>query len=363
MFFSVLSVKFTGRVKFGAMRLNNPNPHKPSSSPDHSSTHKSSSSGDEASPRIPTYKVITPEHVRTFGTHAGEYLSYQSMALLLRTLHPEVNDIFLLSLVIVNLACSLELFITRGGPLKRVGRALWSTVKWNFLLILLWLPVLGLFQLPYIDVAFEHILTVLRVVGMTSFASCVRADWLWWYSTVIGWLFLVVTFVLYAVVVGWLHHIYAGPVDPVPDGSEYGGLGRLWGTQWESYLSTIFQQPSHHGWLQGRQARSGSAEVGMELLIERLAVPNLWLQPVVSSQYIHNLPVWRHRGPCRVDSDVGSDRETPLTPTTVQDHDDSVATGICCSSSSSSCCICSSTVCTQKVSPPRKKNLEITTME
>ena len=298
MFFSVLSVKFTGRVKFGAMRLSDARQKPAAAAKDRPGVSKK-----------PVYKVVTPEEVRTFGTHAGEYLSYQSMALLLRTLHPEVNDIFLLSLIIVNLACSLELFITRGGPLKRVGRALWCTVKWNFLLILLWLPVLGLFQLPYIDAAFDHILTVLRLVGMTRFAGCVRADWLWWSSTLIGWLFLVVTFLAYAVVIGWLHHLYASP--PVADSDDY-GLGRLWTAQWESYISTIFQPYSRHAHVPHHSR--GAAEVGMELLIERLAVPNLWLQPIVSSQYIHNLPVWKHQGPCRVDSDVGSDPECPSTP-------------------------------------------------
>ena len=293
MFFSVLSVKFTGRVKFGAVQLSD-------------ARQKNAAKDRLGVARIPVYKVVTPEEVRTFGTHAGEYLSYQSMALLLRTLHPEVNDIFLLSLIIVNLACSLELFITRGGPLKRVGRALWCTVKWNFLLILLWLPVLGLFQLPYIDAAFDHILTVLRLIGTTPLAGCVRADWLWWCSTVIGWLFLVVTFLGYAVVIGWLHHLYGSPPPADGPGADDYGLGRLWTAQWESYLSTIFQPAgaSRPSWMHGAHGR-GAAEVGMELLIERLAVPNLWLQPIVSSQYIHSLPVWKHRGPCRVDSDRG----------------------------------------------------------
>jgi len=313
MFFSVLSVKFTGRVKFGAVRLSDARQQKAAKERLNVS-------------KIPVYKVVTPEEVRTFGTHAGEYLSYQSMALLLRTLHPEVNDIFLLSLIIVNLACSLELFITRGGPLKRVGRALWCTVKWNFLLILLWLPVLGLFQLPYIDAAFDNILTVLRLIGMTQFAGCVRADWLWWYSTVTGWLFLIVTFLGYALVIGWLHHLYGNPPPVDGAGGDDYGLGRLWTAQWESYLSTIFQPTgiSRPSWTHAAHSR-GAAEVGMELLIERLAVPNLWLQPIISSQYIHNLPVWKHHGPCRVDSDVGSDRECLSAP----EDQESSATGDC----------------------------------
>ena len=98
------------------------------------------------------------------------------MAQLLQTLHPEVNDTLLLSLILVNLACSLKLLITRGGARKRLGHALRCTVKWNFLLILLWLPVLGLFQLPYVNIAFDHILTVLRIIGTTRVCSAVRSD-------------------------------------------------------------------------------------------------------------------------------------------------------------------------------------------
>lgn len=37
-------------------------------------------------------------------------------------------------------------------------------------------------------------------------------------------------------------------------------------------------------------------EEGIEMLIERLAVPNLWLQPDTSKDYIKDLPVWKFRG-------------------------------------------------------------------
>jgi len=37
-------------------------------------------------------------------------------------------------------------------------------------------------------------------------------------------------------------------------------------------------------------------EEGIEMLIERLAVPNLWLQPDTSKEYVKNLPVWKFRG-------------------------------------------------------------------
>jgi E3 ubiquitin-protein ligase RNF103 len=37
-------------------------------------------------------------------------------------------------------------------------------------------------------------------------------------------------------------------------------------------------------------------EEGIEMLIERLAVPNLWLQPVIPNEYIKDLPIWKFRG-------------------------------------------------------------------
>ena len=171
MFYSVMSVKFTGRVKFGTVNTD-------------SDTGRHILSNLRLS-KVPTYMMLTPESNKTFGLKKGEYLNYHSMALLLRSLHPEVNDIFLLSLIVINLSCFLEFFIVHGSLLKRLGRVLWDIVKWNFLLILLWLPILGLFQLPYMDIMFDYALTALRLVSMTELAGYVRLDWLW-YSTV-GW--------------------------------------------------------------------------------------------------------------------------------------------------------------------------------
>lgn len=299
MFFSVLSVKFTGRVKFGSVNM-------------------SGRDGKELArkmniTRIPAYVILTPEKSHYFGSEAGEYLNYQSMALLLRTLHPEVNDMFLLSLIIVNMTCCLEFFITHGNVLKRLGRVLWDIVKWNFLLILLWLPVLGLFQLPYMDHVFSYILTTLRRLSLTPVAACIRADWLWYSS--VGWVFLASTYVLFSVSVALLHYVYD---DQEPASNSAETSGGFWSFQWESYMSSLLQPTTG----MGRLGTSGMGNYGMdmELLIERLAVPNLWLRPMISSQYVHNLPVWKYSGPC-VESDVGSDSECPLGGSTKVDSD------------------------------------------
>ena len=39
-----------------------------------------------------------------------------------------------------------------------------------------------------------------------------------------------------------------------------------------------------------------ASQVGMELLIERLAVPNFWLRPMISSEYMQDLLVWKYSG-------------------------------------------------------------------
>lgn len=49
--------------------------------------------------------------------------------------------------------------------------------------------------------------------------------------------------------------------------------------------------------------------MGMELLIERLAVPNLWLQPIIPCNYMKELPVWRYAG--HVESEGTSDGGSP----------------------------------------------------
>lgn len=146
MLLSVLSVKFTGRVKFGTVNTN---------------TKEGKIIAKKLKiKKFPKYLVITPEGNHTFGECSGEYLNYKSMAMFFRSLHPEVNDLFLLSLILINVICWLEGFIAQGSILKRLGSLLWHIGKWNFLLILLWLPILGLFQLPYMDQVLHYCLQV-----------------------------------------------------------------------------------------------------------------------------------------------------------------------------------------------------------
>lgn len=227
MFFSVLSVKFTGRVKFGTVDV-------------HSKEGKNILNKLRLS-QVPQYLVITPEGNFTFGKRRGEYLSYSSMGILLRMLHPEVNDMFLLTLILVNSACWLELALTRGPWLRRIGSMLWNTVKLNCLLILLWLPVLGVLQVPLVASLMHYFLKLLRMSSLTSVAAQLRADWLAYTSSHAP--ILLISFPLFTLIVGLLHLIYQRqhPEYDVPVENNNTGW---WNYNFDSYFSYLFRPMS-----------------------------------------------------------------------------------------------------------------------
>jgi E3 ubiquitin-protein ligase RNF103 len=274
MFLSVLSVKFTERVTFGMVN------------PDLRVNHVPLSLL-KMDAKLPQYVILTPEMRYMFGSGAGEYLNYNSLALLLKTMHPEVNDVFLVSLVLVNVSCWLELSIVHGMVLKRVGHLLWHVGKWNFLLILLWLPALAVLQLPYMACVLDSALTVLRLLGTTRPVAWVRADWLCYANNLP---FIVAAFIVYALGVAIVHYKYQDATPPPPPPVHF------WTFPWDSYTSYLFRPMSS---LSSTPPASHDYELefGMEMLIARLAVPNFWLRPTISSDYMGELPVWKYAGP------------------------------------------------------------------
>lgn len=292
MFYSVMSVKFSGRVRFGTVNVK---------------TKEGKNILNRLRlKKIPSYLILTPEGNATYGHRRGEYLNYNSMCVLLKSLHPEVNDIFLLSLIVVNMTCWFDLFLVCGVLLKRIGHLLWSIFKWNCFLILLWLPVLALFQLPYMGLVLDWMLKVLRLISSTQLASLVRADWLSYSSLHCCLLFT--TFLAFAAATGVLRRIYKGPEDDDQQTIPAHNNNNLewWNFNWDGYVNYLFRPMATL--TRPMTPQDMDLEVGMELLIERLAVPNFWLTPIISSDYMKELPVWKYSGPS-VDSDVCSDGE------------------------------------------------------
>lgn len=273
MYLTSLSIKFTGRVRFAYYR----------------SLAKQAYSKelrDFGIQRLPTLMLITPEKEFVFGLRKGEQIDYRTMDLFLKTMHPEVNDLFLAALVAVNLSCILEVFIMKGGLLRRTFQLTCLLTFYNTSLILLSLPVIGLFQLPGLMPALDVALKLCRSIMTTDLAAIIRNDFLLCtkYKGI-----AMFGFVVFGIFVGWMKKkwkCYFGAGDDDTDSDPNAD----WLTQDLNYFSQLAQSFSH--WSPQINYTSTSFEDGFEMLVRRLAVPDLWLQPAFPTDYIHHLPTW-----------------------------------------------------------------------
>lgn len=102
LFLAALSIKFTGRIKFGMFSVRKE---------DSEAVRKKLKLLDH---RIPSYIIITPEQKIAYGRRRFEHFNFASMNLFLRAVQPEMNDVFLCSLVLVNMLASLQIFQVRA---------------------------------------------------------------------------------------------------------------------------------------------------------------------------------------------------------------------------------------------------------
>lgn len=278
-FFSSLSVKFTGRIEFIFVDVR------------HWDNHSSLSEIDVT--QSPAYILKMPEGIYRYGNSTGEFLSLAAMDTFLRSVQPEVNDLFVLSLVLINLLAWMDLFITQGATVKRFVVLIRTLGTYNSILLVSWLPVLALLQLPYLDTLYGYSLKLLRYADTTTLASLVRADWTFYSSHPA--LFLS-TYLAHGLLVDYFEKKRRCGIRSQEDSTtNLEWLASLW-DWYTSYLlhpiASLQQVPSDHSdW-----------EDDPNFLFERLAFPDLWLRPLVNMDYIKALPTWRFRA-------VAQDRE------------------------------------------------------
>uniref|UniRef100_A0A3Q0T211 Ring finger protein 103 n=1 Tax=Amphilophus citrinellus TaxID=61819 RepID=A0A3Q0T211_AMPCI len=289
-FFSSLSVKFTGRIEFIFVDVR------------HWDNHTSLS--EIGVTQSPAYILKMPEGIYRYGNSTGEFLSLSAMDTFLRSVQPEVNDLFVLSLVLINLLAWMDLFITQGATVKRFVVLIRTLGTYNSILLVSWLPVLALLQLPYLDTLYGYSLKLLRYADTTTIASLVRADWTFYSSHPA--LFLS-TYLAHGLLVDYFEKKRrCGTRNQEDSSTNLEWLASLW-DWYTSYLlhpiASLQQFPSDHSeW-----------EDDPNFLFERLAFPDLWLHPLVNMDYIKTLPTWRlraagqHRGCCgKVDEETHS---------------------------------------------------------
>ncbi|GCB64153.1 hypothetical protein scyTo_0004552, partial [Scyliorhinus torazame] len=270
-FYSVLSVKFTGRVEFIFVDVQNWN-----------NDIRMKEIGVH---QFPAYIVKTPEGIYKYGNTTGEFISHHAMDVFLRSLQPEVNDLFVLSLVLVNLMAWMDLFITQGATIKRFVVLISTLGTYNSLLIMSWLPIIGFLQLPYLESFYEYSLKFLRYANTTTLASWVRADWTFYSSHPA--LFLS-TYLGHGLLIDYFEKKRRrNNNDDEVNVNNLEWLSSLW-DWYTSYLFHPIASFQHY-------PHTLDWEEDPDLLLERLAFPDLWLHPLIPTDYIKNLPTWRFK--------------------------------------------------------------------
>ncbi|NWZ25163.1 RN103 ligase, partial [Asarcornis scutulata] len=270
-FFSALSVKFTGRVEFIFVNVEN--------------WDNKSYMAEIGVYKTPSYILRTPEGIYRYGNNTGEFISLRAMDSFLRSLQPEVNDLFVLSLVLVNLMAWMDLFITQGATIKRFVVLISTLGTYNSLLIISWLPVLGFLQLPYLDSFYEYSLKLFRYSNTTTLASWVRADWMFYSSHPA--LFLS-TYLGHGLLIDYFEKKRRrhNNTDEV-NANNLEWLSSLW-DWYTSYLFHPIASFQHFPF-------DSDWDEDPDLFLERLAFPDLWLHPLIPTDYIKNLPIWRFK--------------------------------------------------------------------
>jgi len=284
--FTSLSVKFTGRIKFYMFKT-------------------------KEEPKSGNVFAMNPSIMYNYGKKQGEYFTYSCVEFFLRTLHPEVNDIFVISVILLNMACWLELFLQRGGPLKRLFYYVWGLAIANIILVSIWIFIIQLLYMPQIQPILELCLKNFQQVMFTNIAAIIRQDII----QLSKHLHIVIFgFVGYGIILGFLHYKMRRDTErnsftSVMDLIRY-DIEELT----ELFYSLIgFITPS---------LRIYRFEESIERILHRLAAPDLWLHSKYPTDYVHDLPTWTHY--CNEpdcpdhenvysDDDIQSDVEAPFS--------------------------------------------------
>ncbi|XP_023213523.1 E3 ubiquitin-protein ligase RNF103-like isoform X2 [Centruroides sculpturatus] len=303
LFISALAIKFNGRVKFGIV---------PVASDDEGHRYAKLTGIS----KFPKYVVITPEKKIYYGYRPGENLNFKSMELFLKFYSPEMNDIFLSSLLLVNVFVGFDIFLISGKLWKHLIRCIINLVKYNSILFLFWLFIVTLYQFSFMEVITSFCLKFTRLISDTFIFVIIRNDW----RLITNFPLCIISFFIYGILVSifWKKWGREPEIDDIPFFSNW------WTVSWESDIMNYFFRPMAT-LTRPMAPQDLDLEEGMELLIERLAVPNFWLQPVIPTDYINDLPIWNYHGWCDADDKEAQEKGWFESPSWSSSDDESTS--------------------------------------
>ena len=269
---SSLSIKFTGRVRFAYFKITKQN-------------------ADKIREKVGIHKlsrllVVTPERTFFYGTRKGEHIGFKAMEMFLTTLHPEVNDIFLLAIVLVNQICVLELFLTPGGILRKSIKFFLFASFANTALMVTWLPLVWMFRLSSMQPLLNFGLKVCRFVTDSELLSLIRYHVLRYYSP----LWFILSFCIYGFCANQLRKRFKLLQNDEEDTHDW------------FYQDLVYFRRFFHSFRSTRSmyANTRTNEDNLftrtyeDIVIQHLARPALWLQPLMPTDFVKDLPVWKN---------------------------------------------------------------------
>ena len=265
LFLSALAVKFPGRVKIGSIDAKT-----------QSGKTVLKKSGITT---IPSYVVVTQDNIYFYGHNPAEYFSFRSMELFLKSLYPNVNDLFIVSILFTNIASVFELSLSHGTIWKRFINLLICMFKYNVVLLLIWICLLGSFSITSLENVYLWGLKGLRLFTSSFLFSLIRSDILFYSS---NWIALVLVFTL-MMLITWRIKAKYQSVNP-PDEQDFWNFSNMatldYEQAWELSRLRPFDQIFN-------PSVAGISYFGNVLDHDK---------PYVNKAYIQLLPTWRYDG-------------------------------------------------------------------
>lgn len=265
LFLSALSVKFPGRVKIASVKANSPKGKQVAQKLDTKS--------------MPMYAVVTKDKTYFYGLRTGEVMTFRAMELFLKSVYPNINDIFIVSIILTNIAGSFEFSLSQGSFIRRSIKLLLCIFKYNIVLLLVWILLLGLLQLPFFEYLSLIGLKILRMCTLTTYFSYIRKDVLLYTQSFVQPILLLLGINSVIAVVCWFRRQDSVDLEEESDWWNFSNLRTLnYYNGWEMMRLRPFDQifnPSFGGHNMEEEYQSGTV--------------------VNSDEYVKFLPVWVYK--------------------------------------------------------------------
>lgn len=282
-FLSALSVKFTGRVKFGSCSqraLRNSAAAQQLSITSNSSANQAQSDADGE------YVVVADNRTVHYGSGPRERLAFSALQTYLKWLAPDINDVFLFSLAGVNVLALMNLFNLRGSPFQCMFQLIITLLKYNFCLLLIWIVILSVINWKMTLSVCKLFTTTVRRLAMTTLFRRLIAEWSWASNRtgLLGSTFFLFNSLLYCL----RRRFFPSTLNQPESWSEW-----LRSTNWAN-IPIVPDLPRFGSTFYDTADVSSldSLDPVLLTLIRRWGIQQVYVHPSIPYNYILNLPFW-----------------------------------------------------------------------